>query len=142
MVSRLLRQSYTCTYACAAPPHVPHARDDRFGAEASTRWMTNPQPYSRADAPLAQVTSIFGSSMEVLISVHGETPAARELVHCGSAYATVVSVNRAGDPVPVPFHIAPVSDVEKLRCEARSHEPPWPSTMRHSGILTSSHSCF
>ncbi len=68
--------------------------------------------------------------MEVLISVHGETPAARELVHCGSAYATVVSVNRAGDPVPVPFHIAPVSDVEKLRCQVRVDDSPWRPTLR------------
>ncbi len=51
--------------------------------------------------------------------MHGETPEARELVHCGSAYATVVSVNRAGDPVPVPFHIAPESALEKLRCQVR-----------------------
>ena len=70
-----------------------------------------------------QVTGIFGSSMEVLISVHGETPAARELVHCGSAYATVVSVNHDGDPVPVPFYVAPVSDVEKLRCQVHHDEP-------------------
>ena len=73
-----------------------------------------------------QVTGIFGSSMEVLISVHGETPAARELVHCGSAYATVVSVNRAGDPVPVPFHIAPESSSEKLRCQV------WSATYRRT----------
>ena len=67
--------------------------------------------------------------MEVLISVHGETPAARELVHCGSAYATVVSVNRAGDPVPVPFHIAPVSNVEKLRCQVCDADLPRRSTL-------------
>jgi len=101
-----------------------------------TSWMRartiKNQTQSRTlqrDCAGKQVTSIFGSSMEVLISVHGETPAARELVHCGSAYATVVSVNRAGDPVPVPFHIAPVSDVEKLRCQVRNPASPRQSAL-------------
>ena len=67
-----------------------------------------------------QVTGIFGSSMEVLISVHGERVETREMLHCGSAYATVVSVDANGDPVPVPFYLAPETAVEKLRCQVRS----------------------
>lgn len=67
-----------------------------------------------------QVTGIFGSSMEVLISVHGERVETREMFHCGSAYATVVSVDANGDPVAVPFYLAPETDVEKRRCQVQS----------------------
>ena len=63
------------------------------------------------------MTGIFGSSMETLISVHGEAPATRELVHCGSAYATVVSVDRDGGPVPIPFYLTPATAVEQRRCQ-------------------------
>ena len=66
------------------------------------------------------MTGIFGSSMEVLISVHGERIETREMAHCGSAYATVVSVDGNGDPVPVPFYLAPETAVEKLRCQVRA----------------------
>ena len=55
--------------------------------------------------------------MEVLISVHGER--VRELRHCGSAYATVVSVDRDGGPVPVPFYLTPETAIEQRRCEVR-----------------------
>lgn len=45
----------------------------------------------RALAPSIQVTAIFGSSVEVLISLWGETPDVGVMFHCGDAYATVVS---------------------------------------------------
>ncbi len=39
-----------------------------------------------------QVTAIFRSSVEVMISVWGETPEyAGDMFHCGDAYATIVS---------------------------------------------------
>ena len=37
------------------------------------------------------MTAIFGSSVEVMISVWGETPDVGVTFHCGDAYATVVS---------------------------------------------------
>ena len=49
-----------------------------------------------------QVTAIFRSSVEVMISVWGETPEhAGEMFHCGDAYATIVSGGKwvAGDDV-------------------------------------------
>ena len=39
----------------------------------------------------AQATAIFGSSVEVMISVWAETPEVGGLFACGDAYATVVS---------------------------------------------------
>ena len=45
-----------------------------------------------------QVTGAFGSSMEVMISVCGETPTIGEVFHCGDAYATVVSVDTKRQP--------------------------------------------
>lgn len=42
-------------------------------------------------APPPQVTAIFGSSVEVMVSVWGETPDIGVMFHCGDAYATVVS---------------------------------------------------
>lgn len=101
----------------------------------------------------AQVTSIFGSSMEVLVCVDGESShgsgrysylgadgtecaatvgsvAAREGgaspgappapgFHCGSAFATVVSVAGPWPPVavPVPFRLQAQTPAEKLRCQ-------------------------
>ena len=55
--------------------------------------------------------------MEVLISVHGERVETRALRHCGSAYATVVSVDREGGPVPVPFYLTPETAIEQRRCQ-------------------------
>ena len=54
--------------------------------------------------------------MEVMISVCGETPTIGEVFHCGDAYATVVSVDPKGNPVELPFELAPDSAADKLRC--------------------------
>lgn len=64
----------------------------------------------------AQVTGIFKSSTEVMISVCGESPTVREVFYCGDAFATVVSVNKSGGTVDIPFTLEPGSAVEKLRC--------------------------
>ncbi|KAK9815553.1 hypothetical protein WJX72_005621 [[Myrmecia] bisecta] len=66
----------------------------------------------------AQVTGIFASSVEVMISVHGETPHVGEVFHCGDAFATVVSVDTNGNPVVVPFELAPESRIQVLRTKA------------------------
>lgn len=62
-----------------------------------------------------QVTAIFGSSVEVLISLWGETPDVGVMFHCGDAYATVVSVNTSKKPVDIPFELNPQSQAEQLR---------------------------
>ncbi|PSC70724.1 Acyl-coenzyme A thioesterase 11 [Micractinium conductrix] len=62
-----------------------------------------------------QVTAIFGSSVEVQISLWGETPDVGVMFHCGDAYATVVSVNRHKKPVDIPFELVPESEAECLR---------------------------
>ena len=60
---------------------------------------------------------MFGSSMEVMISVCGETPSDfGGVFHCGDAYATIVSVDRGGNPVEVPFELAPASPPDRQRC--------------------------
>ena len=65
----------------------------------------------------AQVTGIFGSSMEVMVSVCGETPAeGASVFHCGDAYATVVAVDPEGQPAEVPFELAPASPDDIRRC--------------------------
>ena len=64
----------------------------------------------------AQVTGVFGSSMEVMISVCGETPTQGEVFHCGDAYATIVSVDPRGNPVELPFDLAPECPADLLRC--------------------------
>lgn len=81
----------------------------------------------------AQVTGVFGSSMEVLICVDAEssngglqdsvsddgTEQTSPCFHCGSAFATVVSVAGPWPPVAVPvqFQLQPSTPEEKLRCE-------------------------
>ena len=62
------------------------------------------------------MTGIFGSSMEVMISVYGETSHVGKIFHCGDAYATVVSVDSRGQPVEVPFELRPETEEERLRC--------------------------
>lgn len=64
----------------------------------------------------AQVTGIFTSSAEVMISVCGESPTVREVFYCGDAFATVVSVNRTGGTVDIPFTLEPETGAEKQRC--------------------------
>lgn len=65
-----------------------------------------------------QVTGVFGSSMEVMISVCGETPTQGQVFHCGDAYATVVSVDPHGNPVELPFELAPHTPNDLHRCRA------------------------
>lgn len=60
----------------------------------------------------AQVSAIFGSSLEVMISVHGESPHQGAMFKCGDAFATIVSVDARGDPVEVPFALEPGSEAE------------------------------
>lgn len=63
-------------------------------AQAARLWA-GPAPRPHAGllpaSPFQQVTAIFGSSVEVMISLWGETPDVGVMFHCGDAYATVVS---------------------------------------------------
>lgn len=63
----------------------------------------------------AQATAVFGSSVEVMISVWGEVPEEGKPFHCGDAYATIVSVNSNGQPMNIPFEIVPQTKEEELR---------------------------
>lgn len=63
----------------------------------------------------AQATAVFGSSVEVMISVWGEVPEEGKPFHCGDAYATIVSVNSQGQPMNIPFEIVPQTREEELR---------------------------
>ncbi|CAL5223884.1 g6477 [Coccomyxa viridis] len=83
----------------------------------------------------AQVTGAFGSSMEVMISVCGETPTIGEVFHCGDAYATVVSVDTSGNPVELPFELAPDSPADKLRCAGAADRRDERLGMRHALLM-------
>ncbi|GLC42537.1 hypothetical protein PLESTB_001111000 [Pleodorina starrii] len=90
----------------------------------------------------AQVTAIFGSSLEVMVSVFGESPYAGAgssgaataaaaaasdgdggggggeygIFHCADAFVTVVAVDeRHGSPVPLPFELDPRDPADLLR---------------------------
>ncbi|KDD72548.1 hypothetical protein H632_c3203p1 [Helicosporidium sp. ATCC 50920] len=63
----------------------------------------------------AQATAIFGSSAELLISVWAETPEEGGLFECGDAYATVVSINDQGQPLDIPFELAPQTPQDHVR---------------------------
>jgi acyl-CoA hydrolase len=63
----------------------------------------------------AQATAVFGSSVEVMISVWGEVPEEGKPFHCGDAYTTIVSVNGQGHPMNIPFEIVPQTKEEELR---------------------------
>ena len=69
------------------------------------------------DNTLLQVTGIFESSAEVMISVCGESTTDRQVFYCGDAYATVVSVDsKKGGTVTIPFALEPHTSLEKQRC--------------------------
>uniref|UniRef100_A0A7S3R6G0 HotDog ACOT-type domain-containing protein n=3 Tax=Dunaliella tertiolecta TaxID=3047 RepID=A0A7S3R6G0_DUNTE len=66
----------------------------------------------------SQVTAMFMSSLEVLVSVHGEDPQVGELFHCADAFITLVTVSRdCGQPMQLPFQLQPVTDTDRLRQE-------------------------
>jgi acyl-CoA hydrolase len=68
----------------------------------------------------AQVTAAFEKSMEVMVSVWGQSPSLPgkevSVFHCGDAYSTVVLVNDAGQPQRLPLRVTAQSTEEKLRC--------------------------
>jgi len=63
----------------------------------------------------AQATAVFGSSVEVMISLWGEVPEEGVPFHCGDAYVTVVSVDSMGAPVDILIEIVPSKDAEHRR---------------------------
>ncbi len=58
---------------------------------------------------------MFGSSLEVMISVFGENPAEGAVRHCADAFATLVMVGPEGGPRRCPFQLRPRSELEVLR---------------------------
>ncbi|KAL6762956.1 HotDog domain-containing protein [Haematococcus lacustris] len=73
---------------------------------------------------VAQVTAIWGSSLEVQVSVHGEDPEEGELFHCVDAFITLVCVAggpggspTALTPLQIPFRLEPSCPAERLRYE-------------------------
>lgn len=72
-----------------------------------------------------QVTAIFGTSMEVMISVCGERLAESSIFHCGDAYATVVSVDQHGLPVDIPFELKAKDPADQQRCSAARNRWEW-----------------
>ena len=65
---------------------------------------------------LASVNYTGTSSMEVGIRVETENIAQRTVRHANSCYFTMVAVDDAHKPRPVP-PLAPVTDEQKRRCE-------------------------
>lgn len=63
----------------------------------------------------AQSTAVFGSSVEVMVSLWGEVPEQGKPFHCGDAYVTVVSVDAAGAPTDIPFELVPTTPQEAAR---------------------------
>ncbi len=58
---------------------------------------------------------MFGSSLEVMISVFGENPAEGVVFHCADAFATLAMVGPEGMPRMCPFQLKPSSELEGLR---------------------------
>lgn len=63
----------------------------------------------------SQVTAIFGTSMEVLVSVHGEDPVVGEVFRVANGFATFVSVGEDYKPVDLSFSLVPATEEEKVR---------------------------
>ncbi|GBF96246.1 acyl-coenzyme A thioesterase [Raphidocelis subcapitata] len=66
----------------------------------------------------AQVTAIFNSSLEVAVTVFGETPSEGGVFHCADACVTVVVVDAAGGPSSIPFALDPQTPNQLLRYKA------------------------
>jgi acyl-CoA hydrolase len=66
------------------------------------------------------VTAIFNSSLEVAITVFGETPAEGAVFHCADACVTVVVVGGDGGPSVIPFALDPQTPNQRLRFKVRA----------------------
>jgi acyl-CoA hydrolase len=62
-----------------------------------------------------QVTAIFETSLEVMVSVCAETPQVGEVFHCADAYATVVVVDHNCRPMVSSYYVEPVTEAQRLR---------------------------
>ncbi|KAI8475071.1 MAG: HotDog domain-containing protein [Monoraphidium minutum] len=63
----------------------------------------------------AQVTAIFDSSLEVAVTVFGETPSEGAVFHCADACVTVVVVDNNGAPSSIPFALDPQTPNQQMR---------------------------
>ena len=84
----------------------------------------------------AQVTAIFGTSMEVMISVCGERLDQASVFHCGDAFATVVLVDAHGLPVDIPFDLEARDAADVQRCAAAQSRREERLAMREALMLT------
>lgn len=104
----------------------------------------SPGGSAAADAAVAHDTR-RGGAEQGTGNGDGGGGSASGVFHCGSAFATVVSVAGPWPPVavPVPFRLQPSSDVERLRCEASplvhlrvvEFRPSWSPRQRGAGAL-------
>jgi acyl-CoA hydrolase len=85
-------------------------------ADSALPSLTPPLPSPpRPPPPPWQVSAVFGSSLEVMVSVFGETPSEGEVFHCADALATVVLVGQDGEPRRCAFQLRPGSEAEQRR---------------------------
>lgn len=80
--------------------------------------------------PHLQVTAIFNSSLEVAVTVFGESPSEGVVFHCADACVTVVVVDPEGGPSTIPFALDPQTPNQQLRyqvggCWALGHSVQW-----------------
>lgn len=75
----------------------------------------HPSPPPHPTPSHTQVTAIFNSSLEVAVTVFGETPSEGVIFHCADACVTVVVVDAAGGPSSIPFVLDPQTPNQKLR---------------------------
>jgi len=82
-----------------------------------TQHPLPPSQHTRALQP--QVTAIFNSSLEVAVTVFGETPSEGVIFHCADACVTVVVVDKEGGPSSIPFVLDPQTPNQQLRYMVR-----------------------
>jgi acyl-CoA hydrolase len=66
----------------------------------------------------AQVNAVFGSSLEVEVTVEAEDPRTGEKVHCCDAFLTFVSLGPDGKPAKAPLLLPQTEDEERRAREA------------------------
>lgn len=69
---------------------------------------------------VVQVSAVFNTSMEVMVTVYGEDFIDGSTFHCADAYTTVACVDATGQPSRIPIVLKPTTEAELARNQGAS----------------------
>jgi len=98
---------------------IRHARRPAVTAAVDRVTFLHPVHLGEVLTLKAMVNAAWRTSMEVGVRVEAENPLTGEQRHTSSAYLTMVAIDEAGHPTPVPPHVAQTPEQERREREAQ-----------------------